>query len=93
MSQRLLPMKDKKGRIPAVEVLVTTGRIFDAIVNQEQTNLIPTMIADGDFYGMQTFDQALMKLYAENYVTMDDALVAASNPHDFRVALKKAGIS
>lgn len=93
VSQRLLPRKDKQGRVPAVEVLVSTGRIFEAIVNPDLTKAIPEMIADGEFYGMQTFDQALMKLYTDGMITLDDAMHAASNPHDLRVALKKAGVS
>jgi twitching motility protein PilT len=92
VSQRLVLRKDKKGRIPAVEVLVSTGRIFDCIVNPELTALIPDIISEGEFYGMQTFDQALMKLYAEGIVSLEDAMHTASNPHDLQVAMKKAGV-
>jgi twitching motility protein PilT len=93
VSQRLLPRKDKEGRIPAVEVLVMTGRVYDCVVQPDQTKLLPDIIADGDYYGMQTFDQSLMQLYMEEKVTMEDALHAASNPHDFTVMLKKAGVA
>ncbi|HVL81841.1 MAG TPA: PilT/PilU family type 4a pilus ATPase [Actinomycetota bacterium] len=93
VSQRLLPTKDGTTRIPAIEVLVMTGRIYDCIVDPEETRNLPDMIAEGDFYGMQTFDQALMKLYTEDRISLEDAMHAASNPHDFRVALRKAGIT
>jgi twitching motility protein PilT len=92
VSQRLLPRKDKKGRIPAIETLVMTGRIHDAIVKPEETRHIPDIIAEGEYYGMQTFDQALMQLYVNDMVTLDEALHAATSPHDFQVALKKAGV-
>ncbi|HVE92637.1 MAG TPA: PilT/PilU family type 4a pilus ATPase [Actinomycetota bacterium] len=93
VSQRLLPTKTRKGRVPAIEVLVSTGRVHDAIIDPDETRNIPDIVAEGEYYGMQTFDQALMKLYRNDEVTLDDALHAASNPHDFKVALKKAGVS
>ena len=54
VSQRLVPKADGKGRVPAVEVLVNTGRVFDRLVDPEQTDSIVDVIADGGFYGMQT---------------------------------------
>ena len=93
VSQRLLPTKDGQSRIPAIEVLVMNGRIYDCIVDPEETRNIPDIVAEGEFYGMQTFDQALMKLYTEDRITLDDAMHAASNPHDFRVELRKKGIT
>ena len=62
VSQRLVE-KRVGGRAPAVEVLVATGRVFDKIVNAEETHEIETIIAEGEFYGMQTFDQSLLDLY------------------------------
>jgi len=93
VSQRLLPRSDGKGRVPAVEVLVANGRIFEMITNPEHTHLIHDVIAEGDFYGMQTFDQHLMELYKEGVVTLQDAMAAATNPHDFTVALRKVGLA
>jgi twitching motility protein PilT len=87
VSQRLVARADGKGRVPAVEVLVNTGRIFDRIVDPEQTEGIFEVIADGAFYGMQTFDQALVKLVREGLVTADEARRSASNPHDFDLQL------
>jgi twitching motility protein PilT len=67
--------------------------VAERIIDAEQTNTIPEVIADGDFYGMQTFDQALMKLIRENLVSLDDALEAASNPHDLMLALREAQLA
>ena len=92
ISQRLLERADGSGRIPAVEVLVMTGRIFDKIVKPEETHQIPEIIAEGEYYGMQTFDQSLFNLYKNGLVSLRDAMAAASNPHDFRIMLQQAGL-
>lgn len=92
VSQRLLPRKDGKGRIPAVEVLVMNGRIHDLILNPEQTHLIRDIVAESSFYGMQTFDQALLALYRSGLVTLEDAMGAATNAHDFQIALRQEGL-
>jgi twitching motility protein PilT len=93
VSQRLLPRADGSGRIPAVETLVANGRVFEAIVDADQTRMIPDIIAEGDFYGMQTFDQNLLELFESGEVTMEDALHASSNPHDLTLAMRKAGVA
>ncbi|MCA1833788.1 MAG: type IV pilus twitching motility protein PilT [Actinomycetota bacterium] len=93
VSQRLLQREDGKGRIPAIEVLIMTGRIFDFIVNPENTHMIEDVIAEGDFYGMQTFDQHLVRLYRESLVTLDAATSAATSPHDFTIAIRQAGLA
>jgi len=92
VSQRLLPRKDGKGRIPAVEVLVMNGRIHDLILNPEQTHMIHDIVAESSFYGMQTFDQALLALYRSGLVSLDDAMAAATNSHDFQIALRQEGL-
>ena len=92
VSQRLLPRKDGKGRIPAVEVLVMNGRIHDLILNEEQTHMIHDIVAESSFYGMQTFDQALLALYRSGLVALDDAMAAATNSHDFQIALRQEGL-
>ena len=93
VSQRLLPRKDGRGRVPAVEVLVATGRVYEAIVDPEETRMIPEIIAEGDFYGMQTFDQHLLELFQNDAVTMEEALHASTSPHDLRLAMRKAGVA
>ncbi len=92
VSQRLIMRGDGAGRVPAVEVLVTNGRVFDMIVNPEQTHLIEDVIREGDFYGMQTFDQHLVELVKAGVVTVEDASTAATSPHDFTIALQQQGI-
>ncbi|MEO7803260.1 MAG: PilT/PilU family type 4a pilus ATPase [Actinomycetota bacterium] len=92
VSQRLLLSKDGQGQVPAVEVCVMNGRIFDLIVNPEQTHLLHDVIAESAFYGMQTFDQSLLGLFREDKVTLEDAISASSNPHDFQIMLRQSGL-
>ncbi|MGH9196705.1 MAG: type IV pilus twitching motility protein PilT [Acidimicrobiia bacterium] len=92
VSQRLIPRKDGRGLVPAVEVLVMNGRIRDLILNPEQTHMIRDIVAESDFYGMQTFDQALINLYRAGLVSLEDAMNGASNPHDFQIALRQEGL-
>src|SRR6266550_859889 len=63
ISQRLLERADGKGRVPATEVLVMTGRVYDRIVDPESSETIEEIVAEGEYYGMQTFDQSLFNLY------------------------------
>ncbi|HZA20523.1 MAG TPA: PilT/PilU family type 4a pilus ATPase [Actinomycetota bacterium] len=92
ISQRLLPLVGG-GRVAAIEVMVMNGRIRDCILNPDKTHEIFDIITEGSYYGMQTFDQALVNLYRAGLVTMDDALAAASNPHDFEIVLKQEGLA
>ena len=91
ISMRLLPRSDDKGRVPAVEILISTPFIQDCIVTQEKTKMIKESIAQGiSQYGMQTFDQSLYSLYQKNFISFDEALKWASNPDEFK--LKKIGV-
>ena len=91
ISQRLVRKADGIGRVPAVEVLVTTEYIRDCIVNPEKTRMIREAIASGvSQYGMQTFDQSLYDLYSQGLITMEEALMHSSNPDEFKLRL--AGI-
>jgi twitching motility protein PilT len=92
ISQRLVPRADGRGRVPAVEVLIGTPFIRDCIVDKEKTSQIPGAIAAGTSeYGMQTFDQSIFGLYANGWITLDEALRSASNVDEFK--LKVQGIS
>ncbi|MEX0874943.1 MAG: PilT/PilU family type 4a pilus ATPase [Actinomycetota bacterium] len=93
VSQRLVARKDGSGRLPAIETLVSNGRVFEAIVDPDQTRTIPEIIEEGDFYGMQTFDQHLLEMFESGEVTMEDALHASTNPHDLTLAMRKAGVA
>jgi twitching motility protein PilT len=90
VSQRLVQRSDRDGRIPAMEVMVATGRVFDKIADSTQTHELEEIIADGEFYGMQTFDQSLLHLYGVGTVSRRDALATASNPHDLRLKMEHA---
>jgi twitching motility protein PilT len=93
VSQRLLQRADGHGRVPAVEVLVANGRIAEMIINPDTTSQIEGVIAEGEYYGMQTFDQHLMKLFSEETITIDEAIANATNPHDFTVMVRQAGLA
>jgi twitching motility protein PilT len=94
VSQRLIERADGSGRVPAIEVMVVTGRIADRIVEPDggRGETIEEMIADGEWYGMQTFDQSLGKLYRDRQVTLSQAMSAASKPHDFKLMLEQQGL-
>jgi twitching motility protein PilT len=94
ISQRLLQRADGSGRVPAVEVMVMTGPIADRIVDPDgvKGHAIEELIAKGEWYGMQTFDQSLFHLCKDGLVTLPDAMAAASNAHDFRLSLQQAGL-
>jgi twitching motility protein PilT len=91
VSQRLVARADGKGRVPACEVLVATGRVYDRILDPDHTDSIIDVIQEGTYYGMQTFDQALVQLVREGLVREDDARRASTSPHDFQLALRAAG--
>jgi twitching motility protein PilT len=91
ISQRLIPRMDGKGRAPAVEVLISTAFIRDAILDKEKSHLIHSAIAQGTSqYGMQTFDQSVFGLYEAGQVSYEEALRWASNVDEFK--LKVQGI-
>jgi twitching motility protein PilT len=90
VSQRLVPAIDG-GRVAALELLRTTGRVRDAIIDPEGTGQLPTIIAEGTYYGMQTFDQALFAHVKAGRVTRDNALAMASSPQDFKLLLAAEG--
>ena len=87
ISQRLLRRADIAGRIPAVEVMVVTPLVKKAM---EENNLaeVANALRQGGYYGMQTFNQSLVKLYHEGKVKLEDALAAASNPEEVMLAVR-----
>jgi len=86
ISQRLLPCS-KGGRIPAVEIMIATPHIRKMIAENNFDSIVQA-IHKGGFYGMQTFNQSLVKLHKEGLVKLDDVLQAASNPDDVLLAIK-----
>lgn len=92
ISQRLVPRADKKGRVPAIEVMRSTARTRDLIDDEEKTSQLLEAIQQGYVaYGMQTFDQSLMGLLKRKLISFEEAMRQASNPDDFK--LKMSGIS
>jgi twitching motility protein PilT len=90
VSQRLVPRLGG-GLVAIVEVLVMTVRIREFVVDPTATAQLPDAIADGAYYGMQTFDQHLLELYRGGVVSLESALDAATNPHDFRISVRGIG--
>ncbi|TXD38873.1 type IV pilus twitching motility protein PilT [Lujinxingia vulgaris] len=91
VAQRLVPRADGKGRVPAVEVMLSTARLREMILEEATARSLTEQIAKGfDNYGMQSFDQSLMWLLQNGYITYEEALIQSSNPDDF--ALRVSGI-
>jgi twitching motility protein PilT len=91
ISLRLVRRADKKGRVPAAEILVNTEAVRDQMRDMSNSMNIPQLIREGAVpYGMQSFDQSLMNWYQKGVVSYDDALFAATNPAEF--ALRAQGI-
>jgi twitching motility protein PilT len=90
ISQRLVP-GISGGRVPVAEILVATGRIKDLILNPDETGKISSAIAEGGFYGMQTFDQDLLSHVSEGRISEEVAYETATSPHDFKLMLAAGG--
>jgi twitching motility protein PilT len=88
ISQRLLP-RIAGGRTPAIEVMITNARIAD-LIREDRSDEMIDAIAEGDFFQMQTFQQALIELVTSGEVEIEIAANAAGNRHDFLVALERA---
>ncbi|MEX2023911.1 MAG: type IV pilus twitching motility protein PilT [Thermoleophilaceae bacterium] len=91
ISQRLVPTPDGNGRVATCEILRMTGRVRDMIMNEDETGRLPEVVAEGSYYGMQTFDQALLAHVQAGRVSMEDALKFATHPHDFKLLVSSGG--
>ena len=92
LSQRLLPTADGQGRVPAVEILINTDRVAERIADPDLTHEIPDLIAEGSFYGMETFDQSILRLAASGKVSFEDAFRHATRPSDLRLRAQQLGV-
>src|SRR6478752_7604261 len=91
ISLRLVPRADGRGRIPAAEVLINTAAVADNMRDIEKALHIPDLIAQGAVsYGMQTFDQSLMRWFKEGLISYESALFYSTNPNEF--ALRVSGV-
>jgi twitching motility protein PilT len=88
ISQRLVRTVDGNGRVATCEILVQTGRVHDMILDPAMTGQISEVIKEGEFYGMQTFDQHLLKHLQAGRITYEEALHVASSPHDFKLLVQ-----
>ena len=85
VSQRLVRTADGNGRVACCEILVMTGRVHDMILDPKLTGQLPEVVAEGAYYGMQTFDQHLLAHLQSGRITYEDALHVATSPHDFKL--------
>ncbi|MGH9169669.1 MAG: type IV pilus twitching motility protein PilT [Acidimicrobiales bacterium] len=92
LCQRLVPTSDGAGRVPAAEIMIVNGRIQQTIIDPTRGTDILQIIREGEYYGMQTFDQALVNLLEQGVIDLRAATQASTNPHDLRVALQQRGL-
>lgn len=90
--QRLIPRSDGVGRVATLEVMVVNGRIQQCIIDAERTAEIADIVAEGGYYGMQTFAQSLTELFRGGLIDLETALANSPNPHDFTIALQREGL-
>jgi len=91
ISQRLVPRADGKGRVVATEVMVNSPNIRELIAEGKTSQIEKAIASSGDYYRMQTFNQALAKLVQEGTVKEEAALAASTNPGDLRLMLRGIG--
>jgi twitching motility protein PilT len=91
ISQRLVPTADNSNRVAVAEIMVATGRVKDLILQPNETGKIGEVISEGAFYGMQTFDQDLLKHVQAGRISEAVAMDTASSPHDFKLMLAAGG--
>lgn len=91
--QRLLDRVDGRGRVPAVEVLIGTQKVSEAIASGADEQVLEALMREGEYHGMQTFDQALLALYQDMVISVRDAVSAAARPEDLRIAMQHAGMA
>jgi len=88
LCQRLVPRAGGRGRVPAVEVLVSSPPVVESIADPEGATRLEALLAEGEFWGMQTFDQSLAGLYRRGMIERDAALANATYEPGLRVAIE-----
>jgi twitching motility protein PilT len=91
IAQRLVPHIDGNQRVPVVEALVSTGRVRDLISEPGRAEELDRVIQEGEYYGMQTFDQSLIQRVNQGLISMDEALRVANSPSDLKLQAQSAG--
>lgn len=92
VSQRLLDTADGTGRVLAAEVLTGNGRVIELIAEGAEPARLIEAVKESEFFGMQTFDQALLHLVTQRRITMPTALPFVRNNHEFRAKAQEAGV-
>jgi twitching motility protein PilT len=87
ISQRLIKRKATQGRIPAVELMIKSPTIKELLMEGRTTELYKA-VRDGEYFGSQTFNQALKKMYQSDQITLEEALTGADNPEELKLELK-----
>jgi len=90
VSQRLLPLKDSEGRVPAIEILINSPLMADLIFKGDVPKM-KALIAKSRELGMQTFDQHLFDLIEDDMISVEDGLRSADSVNDLRLRLKLEG--
>jgi twitching motility protein PilT len=90
--QQLLERTDGRGRVPATEVLVAQSRVVEVILHPGGPLTLEQVMTDGEFYGMQTFDDSLFQLAKDGLIGVRDAVNAATRPHELRASLQALGM-
>jgi twitching motility protein PilT len=90
IAQRLVPHVDGSQRVPVVEALVSTGRVRDLISEPTRAEDLNRIIQEGEYYGMQTFDQSLIQRVEQGLISMDEAFKVANNPSDLKLQAQTA---
>jgi len=90
VSLRLMP-KVGGGLVPAIEVCVVTATVRE-LINENKIWKIKEVIEQGEYYGMQSFDQSLIDLYQSGRIALADALAMSANAHDFKLKIRQLGI-
>jgi len=86
ISMRLIPRMDGQGRVPAVEIMISTPYIAECVADRDRTTLIRDAVASGvSQYGMQTFDQSIYQLYRDGYISFEQGMKYSSNPDNFKL--------
>jgi twitching motility protein PilT len=92
VSQRLLARLGG-GQVPAVEVMVMTATIREMLIDPDETFKIKDVIEEGEYYGMQSFDQSLLGLYKAEQISLDDAVSMSAHPQDFKIKIRQMGLA
>ncbi len=88
LSMRLIPRMEGFGRVPAIEILLATPRIKELLL-EGQTKAIGQAVYEGnEYYGTQTFNQALRNLYKQGLISFEEAMINADNPDELKLELR-----